>query len=166
MPWVTTIAKQDYASGTLQHAGGGDPDITSKPGRQTRVELKTSNLRVDDQQMNILVDVYYAVTEVAKNNTFLTWNGSAQLPIPADAQRHAIVIQDTRNYNQSWIVLGKHHEWMELDSVDNTVVERGSFRIDGSGDDQNNAGVQLSSTLPISRRWEVRRGSRTPVPLR
>ena len=150
MPWVNTVAKQSYASGTLRHVGGGDPDVFTKPDRQTRVELRTSNLRVDDPGMNVLVDVFYSVTEINRNNTFLTWNGAAQLPIPADARKHTIVIQDSRNYSQSWIVRGKHHDWMELDNVDNTVVERGQYRIDGPGDDQNNAGVQLSLRVPLS----------------
>jgi hypothetical protein len=39
---------------------------------------------------------------------------------------------------------------MELDNVANTVVERGQFRIDGAGDDQNNAGIQLSLRVPLS----------------
>lgn len=144
MPWVDTIAKQDYASGHLRQAGGGDADIFSKPGRQTRVELRTGNMRVDDAGGNILVDVFYSVREMRTNNTFLTWSGTAQMPIPADARKHAVVIQDTRNYNQSWIVLGQHHDWMALDSVDGTIVERGQYRIDGPGADLDNAGVQLS----------------------
>ncbi|MDO9712010.1 hypothetical protein [Paracraurococcus lichenis] len=144
MPWVNTTTKQDYASGHLRLAGGGDADIFSKPGRQTRVELNTSNLRVDDAGGNILVDVFYSVREMRTNNTFLTWSGTAQLPIPADARKHAAVIQDTRNYTQSWIVLGEHHDWMPLDNVEGTIVERGQYRIDGPGDDLDNAGIQLT----------------------
>ncbi len=144
MPWVNTIAKQSFASGRLRHAGGGDADIFTKPGRQTRVELKTSNVRVDDPGNNILLDVFYSVREMRTNNTLLTWSGTAQLPIPADARKHAIVIQDTRNFNQSWIVIGQHHDWMDLENADGTVIERGQYRIDGRGDDLTNAGVQLS----------------------
>ena len=144
MPWVNTTAKQSFASGQLRHAGGGDADVFTKPGRQTRVELTTSNMRVDDPGNNILVDVFYSVREMRTNNTFLTWSGTAQLPIPADARKHTIVIQDTTNYNQSWIVLGQHHEWMELDNVGGTVVERGQYKIDGPGTDLSNAGVQMS----------------------
>ena len=144
MPWVNTTAKQSFASGQLRHAGGGDADVFTKPGRQTRVELTTSNMRVDDPGNNILVDVFYSVREMRTNNTFLIWSGTAHLPIPADARKHTIVIQDTTNYNQSWIVLGQHHEWMELDNVGGTVVERGQYKIDGPGADLSNAGVQMS----------------------
>ena len=144
MPWVSTTAKQNYASGQLRLAGGGDADVFTKPDRQTRVELNTSNLRVDDAGDTILADVFYSVREMRTNNTFLTWSGTARLPIPPEARRHPIVIQDGRNYDQSWIVLGKHHEWLELDNADGTIVERGQYRIDGPGDDLNNAGVQLS----------------------
>lgn len=144
MPWVNTTAKQSYASGQLRHAGGGDPDVFTQGGRQTRVELSTSNLRVDDAGDTILADVFYSVREMRTNNTFLTWSGTARLPIPEEARRRPTVIQDARNYDQSWIVLGKHHDWMELDNADGTTVERGQYRIDGPGNDLTNAGVQLS----------------------
>ena len=144
MPWVNTTAKQSYASGHLRHAGGGDPDVFTQSGRQTRVELSTSNLRVDDSGDTVLADVFYSVREMRTNNTFLTWSGTARLPIPEEARRHPIVIGGARNYDQSWIVLGKHHDWMELDNADGTIVERGQYRIDGPGPDLTNAGVQLS----------------------
>lgn len=144
MPWINTTTQQSYASGPLRHAGGGDADVYTKPGRQTRIELRTDNMRVDDAGNNVLMDVYYAVREMRSNNTFLTWSGTARLPIPQDARKHAVVIQDSRNFNRSWIVLGQHHDWMELDGADGTVVERGQYRIDGKGDDLTNAGVQLA----------------------
>lgn len=143
MPWVSTIAKQEYASGPLRHAGGGDADVTTKPGRQTRVELRTDNMRVDDTGTNILLDVFYSVREMASNYTLLTWSGTASLPVPADAREHTVVLDNTRNYSQSWIVLGRHHDWMDLGGVDGTAIERGQYRIDGPGDDQTNAGIQL-----------------------
>jgi hypothetical protein len=149
MPWVNTVAKQDYASGQLRHAGGGDADIFTKPGRQTRVELNTNNMRVDDAGNNILVDVFYSVREMRTNNTFLTWSGTSQLPIPQDARKHTIVIRDSRNYKQSWIVLGQQHQPMPLDNVEGTIIERGQYRIDGSGDDTNNAGIQLSMRIDL-----------------
>lgn len=144
MPWVNTTAKHSFASGQLRHAGGRDADIFTRHDRQTRVELTTSNVRVDDAGSNILVDVFYSVRELRTNNTFLTWNGTTQLPIPSDARKHTIIIQDTRNYNQSWIVLGMHHDWIELDRLDGTIIERGQYKIDGPGPDLNNAGIQLS----------------------
>lgn len=143
MLWVSTIARQNYASGPLRHAGGGDADVFTKSGRRTRVELRTDNMRVDDAGTNILLDVFYSVREMASNFTLLTWSGAAVLPIPADAREHTVVIEDTRNYSQSWMVLGKHHDWMDLEGVDGTVIERGQYRIDGPGDDQANAGIQL-----------------------
>jgi len=149
MPWVNTTAKQNYASGQLRLSGGGDADIFTKPGRQTRVELSTSNMRVDDTGSKVLMDVFYSVREMRTNNTFLTWNGTAQLPIPQDARKHTIVIQDSRNYNRSWIVLGQHHDWMDLDNVEGTVVDRGQYRIDGPGSDLTNAGIQLALSVSL-----------------
>jgi hypothetical protein len=89
MPWVSAISKQDYASGRLRHAGGGDPDVFTRPDRQTRVELRTGNIRVDDAGAAILADVFYSVREMRTNDTFLTWSGTARLPIPADARKHS-----------------------------------------------------------------------------
>ncbi len=84
MPWQETPATSNYSPGRLKFAGGGDADVHAKPGRQTRVELNTSNVRPDDQFKNVLVDIYYSVREMRSNNTFLTWSGTASLPIPAN----------------------------------------------------------------------------------
>ena len=149
MAWVETVVKQDYASGQLRQSGGGDADICTKPDRQTRVELAVNDIRMDDVGNTILMDVYYSVREMRTNNTFLTWNGTAHLPLPEDARRHTMVIQDARTYNHSWILVGKHHDWMELGNMDGTVVERGWYKIDGPGDDLDNAGVRLSLRVKI-----------------
>jgi hypothetical protein len=149
MPWINTTARQDYASGRLRLAGGGDADVFTKPGRQTRVELRTSNLRVDQAGRVILLDIFYSVREMRSNNTFLTWSGTAELPFPQAALANTIVIQDT-SYNHSWIVIGQHHEWLELANTGGTVIERGQYRIDGSGDDLDNAGIQLSLVVHLS----------------
>ena len=45
MPWVNTVAKQDYASGQLRHAGGVMLIFLPNLAEQTRVELNTSNIR-------------------------------------------------------------------------------------------------------------------------
>jgi hypothetical protein len=149
MPWVETIAQQNLSSGRLTHAGGGDADVYTQSGRQTRVELRVTNMRLDDAGDNILLDVFYSVREMRKNNTFLTWSGTAALPVPQDAREHSVVIQDTRDFNSSWIVRGKTHDWISLDNAEGTVIERGQYRIDGPGDDQGNAGVQLSLRVPL-----------------
>jgi hypothetical protein len=93
--------------------------------------------------------VFYYVKEMRKNNTFLAWSGTAAVPIPQDVREHTVIIQDTRNFNSSWIVRGQTHDWMNLDNVEGTVIERGLYRIDGPGDDQNNAGIQLSLLVPL-----------------
>ena len=149
MPWINTTANQDYASGRLRLSGGGDADVFTKPGRQTRVELSTSNLRLDQAASVLLLDVFYSVREMHANNTFLTWTDTAQLPLPQAANGHPIVIQDT-NFNQSWIVVGEQLDWMDLANTGGTVIERGQFRIDGEGDDLDNAGIQLSLAVHLS----------------
>lgn len=149
MMWQQTVASSQYSSGRLNHAGGGDADVFSKPGRTTLVELKTSNVRPSDDWQNILVDVFYSVKEMRTNNTFLTWNGTAALPVPVDARKHSVRIGDTRNYNGSWHVQGQVHDWIQLTDTANSVIQSGSYRIDGKGDDQQNAGVQLSLAVPV-----------------
>lgn len=149
MPWQQTLATAPYSSGRLKHAGGGDADIYSQSGRQTRVELRTSNIRADDQWKNILVDVFYSVKEMRTNNTFLTWSGTAALPIPIDTRKYSAVIKDTRNFSGSWIVKGKVHDPLSLDRVENTVIANGTYRIDGKGDDQYNAGFDIELAVPV-----------------
>ena len=149
MPWQETLVKTSYSSGTLKHSGGGDNDIFSKSGRNTRVELSTSNIRPDDQWKNILVDVFYSVKEMHKNNTFLTWTGTASLPVTVDTTKHSIVIKDTRNYSGSWLVRGEVHDPLSLNDSGNTVIVRGTYRIDAKGDDLNNAGFELDLAVLI-----------------
>jgi hypothetical protein len=149
MAWQQTMASAQYSSGRLSHAGGGDPDVFSQGGRTTLVELKTSNVRPSDDWRNILVDVSYSVKEGRHNDTLLTWNGIAALPVPVDAHRHSVRIGDTRNYSGSWHVRGKVHDWIQLTNTANTVIESGSYRIDGPGNDQQNAGIQLNLAVPV-----------------
>jgi hypothetical protein len=149
MPWQETLAKASYSSGRMKFSGGGDADIYSKPGRQTRVELRTSNIRADDQWKNVLIDVYYSVKEMRSNNTFLTWSGTAALPIPLDSTRYTVAIKDIRNYAGSWIVKGQVHDPLSLNDTANTVIMRGEYRIDGKGDDQDNAGFDIELAVPV-----------------
>ncbi len=150
MPWQNTVATASYSSGRLKHSGGGDADIYSQSGRQTRVELRTGNVRPDDQFKSVLVDVYYSVKEMRSNNTFLTWSGTAALPIPVDTSKYSVAIRDVRNFSGSWIVRGKVHDPLSLTNSENTVILRGEYRIDGKGDDQNNAGFDIELAVPIS----------------
>jgi hypothetical protein len=110
MPWHETIASAQYSSGRLEHAGGGDADVYTQPGRTTLVTLETSNIRPAEDWRSVYVDVYYSVKEMRKNNTFLRWRGTAELPIPIDATRHRVLLRDVRNYQNSWYVQGKVHD--------------------------------------------------------
>ncbi len=59
-----------------------------------------------------------------------------------------MVTKDTRNFSGSWIVKGQIHDPIPLNS-ENTMTRRGTYRIDGKGDDQQNAGIDLELAVPI-----------------
>lgn len=151
MTWRQTIAETDYASGRLEWAGGGDPDIYSKPGRTTEVTLTADNIRPAEDWKSVLVDVYYSVKEMAKNNTFLRWRGTAVLPIPIDAIKGRMQLMDVRAFNRSWFVRGEVHDSIDVPYTESTVISQGSrYRIDGKGDDQYNAQIDLHLKVPIA----------------
>jgi hypothetical protein len=150
MAWVQTIAKTDYTSGPLNWIGGGDPDIYSQPGRTTRVTLVAENIRPSDGWRSILIDVRYEVLEMAKNNTLLSWRGTAELPIPIDAQKFRVQLLDIRGFNKSWYVKGKIHDNIAIPDPAGTIIAAGStYRIDGAGNDQTNAQISLYLQVPL-----------------
>ena len=152
MTWRQTTAETDYTSGRLEWAGGGDPDVYTKPGRLTQVTLRTDNLRPADDCKSVLVDVYYSVREMSRNNTFLQWRGTASLPIPVDAQKGVTLqIMDVRNFDKSWYVRGQVHDSIEVPNVtDSPIVPGSTYRIDGVGPDQSNAQINLHLRVPIA----------------
>jgi hypothetical protein len=148
MAWQQTVAQTDYASGRLEWAGGGDPDVYTKPGRTTQVTLVANNVRPAEDWKSVFVDVYYSVKEMASNNTFLRWRGTATLPIPIDARRMRLM--DVRDVNRTWYVKGQVHDNLELSDIAGTVIGPGStYRIDGKGDDQYNAQIDLHLKVPL-----------------
>lgn len=149
MTWVNTIAETNYSSGRLAWIGGGDADVYTKPGRSTRVNLRADNIRPSDDWRAVLVDVEYTVTEMRQNNTMLQWRGTARLPIPADARSHRIQVMDVRGYDRSWIVRGQQHDYLEVPGIGTAVIRDGTYRIDGAGDDQTNAQIDLQLEVPI-----------------
>lgn len=150
MAWKSTIAKTDYASGRLEWAGGGDPDVYTKPGRTTRVTLTAHNIRPAEDWKSVLVDVYYSVLEMAHNHTFLRWRGTAELPIPVDAIKGRMQLTDVRDFNKTWHVKGQVHDNLEIPDVVGTVIRAGStYRIDGRGADQTNAQIDLHLEVPV-----------------
>ena len=149
MAWVNTIAQTNYTSGRLAWIGGGDPDVYTKPGRSTRVSLRADNIRPADDWRAVLVDVQYTVTEMRSNDTMLQWRGTARLPIPADALPHRMQVMDVRGYDRSWIVRGQQHDYLEVPGAGSDVIRGGTYRIDGKGDDQTNAQIDLQLQVPI-----------------
>ena len=151
MVWRQTVAESDYTSGRLTWAGGGDADVYTKPGRTTKVDLVVDNIRPAEDWKSILVDVFYSVKEMARNNTFLRWRGTAELPIPIDAQRGRIQLMDVRDFSRSWYVRGEVHDQLDVPSTTGTVIGNGSvYRIDGKGDDQSNAQIDLHLAVPLA----------------
>jgi hypothetical protein len=150
MAWRSTIAKSDYASERLEWAGGGDPDVYTKPGRSTRVTLAASNIRPAEDWRSVLVDVYYDVFEMRRNNTFLRWRGTAELPIPVDAIKGRMQLMDVTAFNKTWFVKGQVHDNLQVPDIAGTVIKTGStYRIDGKGDDQTNAQIALHLEVPV-----------------
>ena len=150
MAWQKTVAQTDYASGRLEWAGGGDPDVYTKPGRTTQVTLVANNVRPAEDWKSVFVDVYYSVKEMANNNTFLRWRGTATLPIPIDARKGRMRLMDVRDVNRTWYVKGQVHDNLELSDIAGTVIDPGStYRIDGKGDDQYNAQIDLHLKVPL-----------------
>lgn len=149
MPWEKTIATKEVASNRLEWAGGGDPDVYTKPGRTTRVSLVADNIRFNEDGMSVLVDIYYSVKEMRKNHTFLRWRSTEALPIPRDARNHTMEIMDVRGFDRSWYVRGQIHDFLGLAGTDGTVIKEGTYRIDGRGNDQYNAGINLVLEVPI-----------------
>jgi hypothetical protein len=153
MAWRRTRAQARVASDRLNWEGGGDPDVTTKSGRTTRVSLEVGNIRPSDDWRSVLVDVDYSVREMASNFTFLRWQSTASLPIPEDARRENVHVVDVRAFTHSWHVRGKVHDWLSLDNVatvEGTPIERGGqYRIDGPGDDERNAGIRLELSVPV-----------------
>ena len=151
MAWRQTVAETNYTSGRLDWAGGGDPDVYTKPGRTTKVELVVDNIRPAEDWRSVLVDVYYSVKEMARNDTFLRWRGTAELPIPIDAQKGRIQLMDVRDFNKSWYVRGQVHDRIDVPNATGTVIGSGSlYRIDGKGDDQTNAEIDLHLQVPLA----------------
>ena len=149
MTWVNTVAQTNYTSGRLSWIAGGDADVYTKPGRSTRVSLIADNVRPADDWQSLLVDVEYTVTEMRQNNTMLQWRGTARLPLPAEARNSRMQVLDVRGYDRSWIVRGQQHEQLEVPGAGTAVIRSGLYRIDGPGNDQTNAQIDLSLEVPI-----------------
>jgi hypothetical protein len=150
MPWQQTTAATHYTSGRLEWAGGGDADVFTKGGRTTRVTLIADNIRPADDWRSVLVDIFYSVLEMRSNNTFLRWRGTAELPVPTNAQRRRMRLMNVRNYNMIWDVRGEVHDMDEVPQIAGTAIAPGSlYRIDGPGDDQTNAEIDLQLRVPV-----------------
>ena len=58
---------------------------------------------------------------------------------------------DVREFSSSWYVRGEVHDQLDVPSTTGTVIGNGSvYRIDGKGDDQSNAQIDLHLAVPLA----------------
>lgn len=152
---ATTQWKDSFAQGQISSLGkmshtGGDKDIFSKSGRRTNVTLKVHHLRISDDGLAWLADVYYQVKEGRKDYTSFDFTETVRCAIPEDAKKGKSFITNVRDYDRSWAVFGENHEVMDVPYIESTPIAEGSnYRIDGKGNDEGTVFVDLNLSVPF-----------------
>lgn len=137
----------DVRSGTMRLIGGGDADIFTKDGRKTRVYLAAKDIQwAQWPQGRMALSVYtiYRVTELVTNNTSLEWSATHTAEVPRDIYlNRTSYYPDVQAYERTWEVSGNNHNEMTIPETAGTIIQSGTYRIDGDGADYTNARVQM-----------------------
>lgn len=149
MPEALQNVMFDITSGTLAWIGGGDADVCTKDGRKTRVYLAVKNIQVTPEG-RVKLFTEYKVTELVTNNTCLAWNAWHSAELPYHIVKMAVSLSPVVSpYERTWEVSGRQHGDMTIPETAGTVITRGTYRIDGDGDDRTNARVQMQLAVPF-----------------
>lgn len=84
------------------------------------------------------------------NNTCLAWNAWHSAELPYHIVKMAVSLSPVVSpYERTWEVSGRQHGDMTIPETAGTVITRGTYRIDGDGDDRTNARVQMQLAVPF-----------------
>ena len=146
----TEIFLDDWALEKVSWVQGGDADVNTKNGRNTKVDITVDRLRVSPCTNYVLARVTYSVKELSSNYTKLSSTKTVEIPIPQSdtgtGEGTFVRLISTVGYTFSKVIPGKDHEWHDIATPSpNCIVKSGEFKFDGSGrDDKGNAQLKLS----------------------
>lgn len=137
--------------GRVPWVAGDDPDVNTKSGRWTDIEVSTSNLRVFGD--HVTIDLIYRVFEVSRDNTTLQHLESVTIFAPAGF-RVSRVGEGRSHTTFRRTYGGRDHDWHdETAAVEGTYLRQLSFKFDGVGrDDQGNAQMRCIIAIPVELR--------------
>lgn len=146
--------RHEIMSGPMKLVSGGDGDICTKDGRKTRVRLFVGSLHWASRTLEwggLGFGVSYRVTELVTNNTELYWEHYSWIYPPQDVWLK-LNLEATKlpaSYDRTWEVQGGQHGEMAVPETAGTIVESGTYSIDGMGEDFTNAKVKLTLYVPL-----------------
>ena len=151
MPPTSKLLVHSHEIPSVPWIGGGDPDVYTKSGRQTRLMIQVNNLRVTEEGKALTAHLVYDVLEMHSNNTNLRYEGDVEIPVPYDWNAKVLQIADVTDVDVQTVIAGENHQWNDITvNTVNSCVQSLRARLDGEGrDDQGNAALQLTFRIPV-----------------
>lgn len=144
---VATI-DQSFTASPVPFVGGGDADVFTKKGRKTRVRIRVGNLRISGDGRTVFSTVFYEVKELRKDNTHLSYNQTAFLPVPGGKVARRILTGSTFDWTHTFE--GQNHSWNDVQISNQHCIDLARCRIDGGGrDDQGNAALEIHFSFDV-----------------
>ena len=140
-----TTNQSFVSTGFTRLFSGGDKDVNSKSGRNTKVEF-TITISVKDD-VNLNAHIFLKVTEVASNNTCL--QGETDYTIPVNSEIKSININPV-SYSYNSTIGGSQHDFVSV-GTSCSWLKGVSVRIDSNAsDDTKYVGIQGTFNIPIT----------------
>ncbi len=148
---VTTSAKPMTTNHSFIETGftklfsGGDKDVNTKNGRQTKVEFTVTISKKDDANLN--AKIFLMVKELSPNNTCL--QGETNVTIPVNKEIKSIDIKPAL-FTYSTIIDDRHHEWYSIGSPCEWLKNMYVKIDEDASDDSKYIGIKGTFAVPIT----------------
>lgn len=146
----------DFSFAGIPYWSGGDTDVYTKKGRQTKVEIFAGNLRIGEDKRSVVVNVSVDIQEVAKNYTRLKRVEDIVIPVPVDWNCETMKFVDVKDFRYLHTYEGENQNWNTVPITDPFFcVSACSIKFDERQDDDHKVpdpeatGMKMTLRIPV-----------------